>query len=62
MLNGKRRELNRDLYDLNVLVNEGGHSICGPVDEKKKSQPKSVDPTDLTTAKQFNQARRSHRR
>lgn len=65
-----------DLSDIKDFVNEGGNDSAVPPDKKqagnsKEAKPRierhdgrplSVDPTDLTTAKQFDEARStSHR-
>lgn len=62
----------RDLSDIKDFVNEGGRVTHEPQKANpergqhpplRKGAPMGVDPTDLTTAEQFDEARRnSHRR
>lgn len=55
-----------DLSDIKAFVNEGGKVVpeSPKADrELRKGAPLGVDPRDLTTAKQFDEARaNSHRR
>lgn len=65
-------DVSRDSSEIKNFVNEGGRVISesqkadaerGQHPPLRKGAPLGVDPTDLTTAKQFDEARRSsHRR